>query len=358
MGNQRLGHWDSFEAVVTETIKRLGDITTEMTGFTTADAANVQYSIADTTGVATVSPISGSFNVWVAGTKHTIKDPQTVTIDKSEGLHMIYFDGDGILRSTTDPVSVLPLVAFVFETYWNADANVSIDEGEERHGLVMDGQTHFYLHVTRGSQYVSGYSITSIVTDGTGANATDAQIEMSHGITADEDILNDSSDSSQVLSLPAQIPVWYIDGPAGIWRKSTADGFPVLTTGTGRLAYNELSGGSYQQTEVTNTKFLLCHLFGTNHIGEPVIAIQGQNEYSTLSNARLGAIDEIVALNTIGLPTLEWVPLYTIIFQTSVTMSTGVFRSWRLVEAGPVTSPAQHHLRITLSSHSMGQPVS
>jgi hypothetical protein len=331
---QRLGNWDSFEAIVTETLKRIGDITTEMTGFTAADAANVQYSIADTTGVATVSPISGSFNVWVAGNKFTIKDAQTVTIDKSEGLHMIYFDGDGVLQSTTDPVSVLPLVAFVFESYWNASNDTSIDEGEERHGLVMDGGTHYYLHLTRGAQYISGFNVTSIVTDGTGNNATDCQIEISHGVIADEDILDDSSNSSQTVSLPAQIPVWYIDGPSGTWRKSTADDFPVLNTGTGRVAYNELSGGNYQQTEVTNTKFVLYHIFGTNHIGEPIISVQGQNEYTTLAGARLAAIDEIEQLNTIGLPTLEWVPLYTLIIQTSDSYSNAVKARIRTTDEG------------------------
>ena len=59
------------------------------------------------------------------------------------------------------------------------------------------------------------------------------------------------------------------------------------------------------------------HIFATNDItqAKKVIAIQGEAQYSTISQARLGASTEISDILTAGLPMAEWVVLGTLIYE-------------------------------------------
>jgi hypothetical protein len=68
---------------------------------------------------------------------------------------------------------------------------------------------------------------------------------------------------------------------------------------------------------VSTGDYFLSHIFLTNDSYEQVIAILGQNTYATLALARTGADIELQRLRTTGLPTLEMVPLYSIIYQTA-----------------------------------------
>jgi hypothetical protein len=83
----------------------------------------------------------------------------------------------------------------------------------------------------------------------------------------------------------------------------------------GRVAYNLLSGGSWSLAEVDNNKFVLVHVFATNDIEFPFIAILGQTQYNDKTSARDGAISEIKGLS--GLPVAEFCPVGSVIIQTS-----------------------------------------
>jgi hypothetical protein len=318
------------------TLEFLGKLTNELTGFTEEGVDASQYSIADTTGVATVSPVGTSFSVWVKGKEFAFTSAQTTTISKAEGVHLIYFDSDGVLQSTqSDFDSVILEGAPVFFTYWNADNDTSIALGEERHGVHMDGATHHYLHDAFGARYYTGLAIGDISADEDGSADSHAYFSITNGKIFDEDLEIDTSDSGQTLATaPAQIPVWYKSGATGTWRKDTADNFPVksFVGGSSLLAYNLDTAGTWSQEEVTSGRYLLCHIFCTNEVSEPVIAIQGQNQYTNVIDAREGANTELSSLVTSGLPDTEFVPLYTVIYQTSTSYSNSVKARIRTVD--------------------------
>jgi|GEM_PF-2206967 len=291
-------------------------VTNEPTGFATRTESTTSFSDSGPDRTFTIAPVGASFEFYVRGIKFTKTSAETIQIPNLAGNHFIYYNASGVLSTTQVGGSVLfKENALLSIVYWNTDTNTHSYFAEERHGLVMDGETHSYLHTVFGAQYLSGLALENFVVNGDGSLATHAQFTADEGTIRDEDLL---------LTLPAetQIPVLFRQGT--LWRKKAADSFPVIYSGTagytgvsGRLPYNQLISGSWQLTEVANNAFVLVHLFGTNDKETPIIAIQGIAEYGNVTAARLAASTEITSLS--GLPFAEFVALGSVVFETANT---------------------------------------
>ena len=291
-------------------------VTNEPTGFATRTESTTSFSDSGPDRTFTIAPTGASFEFYVKGVKFTKTSAETIQIPNLAGNHFIYYNASGVLSTTQVGGSVLfKENALLSVVYWNTDTNTHSYFAEERHGLVMDGETHSYLHTVFGAQYLSGLALENFVVNGDGSLATHAQFTADEGTIRDEDLL---------LTLPAQtqIPVLYRQGT--LWRKKAADSFPVIYSGTagytgasGRLPYNELISGSWQLTQVANSGFVLVHLFGTNDKETPIVAIQGVAEYISVAAARIAASTEITSLS--GLPFAEFVALGTVVFETANT---------------------------------------
>lgn len=265
----------------------------------------------------TIAPVSTSFTFYANGVEYVKSTAQTVVITDTEGQWFIYFNSSGVLTATqTFTPTIIIEFAFVAIVYWDATNNTAILMGDERHGCVMDSQTHAYLHNTHGSaiDYPIGLAITNIIADGSGSAANTAQIGISGGGIWDEDIEHVIA----TITAPASLPVFYLTG-TGVWRRKTATAYPLLygITGT-RANYNLFSGGAWTVAEAPSTDFVLSHLFATNDPNQPIIVVAGQGDYGTAALARAGALVELqTLLNTIGLPTQEFVALGSVIFETN-----------------------------------------
>ena len=127
--------------------------------------------------------------------------------------------------------------------------------------------------------------------------------------------------------------MFYLSGANGYLRRKTADNFPVIRYGTSRLAWNQWTGTVWQQAEVTNNRFVLCHIFATGDQDQPWIAVQGQAEYVTLPLAQAGALSEINSL-VLTLPFAEILAVGTVIFQTANAYTNTVKARTRETEEG------------------------
>jgi hypothetical protein len=260
--------------------------------------------------------ISGDREFWVVGKRFVKTSDDTITLDTTEGTHYIYYDNTGTLSQTTVfSISLIESEALVSILYYGLDGWIYF--GEERHGLIMDGATHTYLHQTVGAKYESGLGLSNFVVDGTGNNNTDATYTLASGVIWDEDIRFISAGATPYLGNK----VYYRTGTT--WANNVSI-IPVMTGGTGRLVWNDENGGDWITTEVTDAKYVLIHLFASTDLDYPVIAIIGQNEYSNSSNAREGATTEIGNLIVGDVPMQELVPLGTIIYQTRSSYSNDV----------------------------------
>jgi hypothetical protein len=309
----------------------------------------------------TISPAVSSFTFYVKGKKFVKTGSENTTIDNTEGLHLIYYNDSGVLSKIVNPSNaqistVLRGGAFLSYIYWDLTNTQQIyfTGDNEYHGITMDGATHSYLQLTRGTQFLSGCAINTIDTDQDGTEATHAQFGIDLGVIIDEDI----STNLSAVSSTTGLPVYYYLGSA-VPRRTINTNYPIITTGTGRAAYNKLTGGVWSLAEVGDGNYVLVHVFATNDETYGFIAMLGQTEYTNISDARTGANNEMSNIVKVGLPFIEFVPIATIIYQTDDTFTGGVdpnlvksktistdlgndYVDWKFTKLSPSITPSTH----------------
>jgi hypothetical protein len=298
--------------------KTLGGI--EPTGFVNRTTSALAFS--NTTRIFTISPVAEGYTLWLAGGEIYKNTSDSVTIPNTTDLYYVYFDStDSALKYTDTFNSDLFLKhAMVSIIYWQVDQQQAIYFADERHGMQMDGATQAHLHLSLGTQYRSGLSLTGMIVDGNGSLSSHAQFGILDGRIADEDIEHTITNGlPQTLAALGNFPVFYRLGAATNWYKTTADNYPLVlsgdspsyTTGT-KPAFNSETAGIWSLGEVTNNNFFLVHILATNNINEPVIALLGK-QYVTKAEVNAAAKTEIASLT--GLPFAEFVPIATVIYE-------------------------------------------
>lgn len=294
-------------------------------GFATRGTSTITFT--DGTRTLSIQPTATDFEYWFEGEKFTTTG-DTVVITDVDGVHYVYYDGD-TLTSTANPTAgqadtIIRTKTLVSVVYWNTtDLNEGIYVGDERHGMSMSPDTHAYLHYINGLAYLSGLALNTIAADENGNLDAHAQFGVDAGAVSDEDLYV----SISAVTSTTGLPIYYMLGSGPRWYRYTNAGFSVRTsdgTSATRLAYNQFTGGAWQLTEVPSGDFVLCHVFATTEKDNPMIAIMGQETYSTIVAARAGADAEIneLVLNDILFP--ESRPIGTLIFQTNLSYTNAV----------------------------------
>jgi hypothetical protein len=300
--------------------------TGEPTGFSSRFTSSISFNNSTKTFTISpnISPTGGnSFEVWTKGIKRIYTAAQSVTLvdgNPPTGLYYIYFDTSGTLRYRTtyfDWNYDTP-VAYV---YWNKNTSSAPFVADERHGIVLDWQTHEYLHRTRGAVIAEGFSISNYTTTGTGSLDSDAKFDLGNGTFFDEDLeVNITHSASptvgtftQVLTGNAEIPVFYLSGASGLWVKDAATEFACKQSAT-TLQYNSLSGTTWSTTPATDNRYVVSWIVATNEINAPIIAILGQSQYSNIGEAEAVRFGNLTLTN---FPIVEFRPLWKVIFRTS-----------------------------------------
>lgn len=303
--------------------------TSEWTGF--VNRTDSEFTWDDGLRTFTIQPTGADYVVWLRGARTVKSVPETIDLTAviAEGLWFIYFDGaTGALTATpTFTASLITSHALIAILYWDATSSVAIYLADERHGMVMDGETHLHFHEAFGTRWINGLGLSNVSPDGTGNNDTDAQFAVEDGAIRDEDIqINITDDAPQDLAPIARIPVYYRTGATGLWRRRLADAFPLLYNGdgvwvgpNGRVPYNEFTGATWQLTEVAQSDFVLVHYWASNDVQTPIIAIMGQAQYGNRNDARDAAEVELRNLILGGLPFAEFTPIASVIYQTRST---------------------------------------
>lgn len=296
--------------------KDFSDITLDPTGF--QDRTNTVISFDDNTRTFSISPSSGeTFTYYWKGNDLTKVGTQSVVIPDVEGQYIIQFNGSVLEAISPPPIDIIGkvLVAYI---YWDATNKKHVIFGEERHGLNMDGMTHYYLHHSKGTVFGSGFNASGYTTEGNGSQDTHVQIGIAGGVIFDEDIeiaIADSdtpTDEFEQTLTPLNAPILYRDGSLGNWRKIDPTAYPVNMAAT-RPYYNEYTGAIWQRTEASNNSYIAMWIFATNDVNDPVMAVMGQREDNNLDNAKDNNLVENLDMGTF--PTLEFRLLYRLIYQ-------------------------------------------
>lgn len=324
-------------------------------GFTVADRANTILTCDGTSRVFSISPASGTtFSYYDNGLKYTKTGAQTVTLDNTYGMHIVYYNGSTLSKqanpSSTQLKSYILDDCIVAMVIYNPGHVLLI--GDERHGISMTPATHLHEHLYEKVRFKTGIALNSIVADNTGASNTHAQFGNDTGIIADEDIEH----TINAVGSTTGYKIWARTGATGTWEERIQAGYPVLVTGTGRPSFNEYTGGIHHISEVSNNNFVLVHLAATNDVsGDPII-IMGQNQYASVALARAGANTEVNDLSLGVLPDPEIKFIATVIFECRDAYTNdvnarvrtndlgGTYVDWRTTEASGGTSPTNHDL--------------
>lgn len=281
------------------------------------DPANeVDVSFVNGTRTLTIAPQATNFVYWSEGNVYNKTSSENIIIPNTEGSHYIYYDGATLSQTMTFSEDLILKYAFIACVYWDAANAKQILLAEEyRHGADMAGDTHHYLHETVGFRLQAGGELTDILADQAAPTNVNAQFGCGATIAWDED----AEFSHTARTSVSNISFYYKSGAdvSNIWRVDETASFGVITTGTGRAAYNFLTGGNWTQAEVPNNDFVLAHVFTFNDSTRKYGVLQGENSYNTLSNARDGAEVEILSMTIDGLPAAELKFLGTIIYQTA-----------------------------------------
>ena len=188
--------------------------------------------------------------------------------------------------------------------------------------FTMDWRTHYYLHFSIGTRYVSGLAISGYTLNTSGD--TNVQIGIGNGTVFDEDLEFDIANGTsgtpastpnfynQPLAKPATIPVYYQVGATGVWRKTTTANFYIYPDANTRPYYNLNSAGTWSLADVPSGDVVSYWIFATNDIDNPIIAIMGQQINTTLTNAEANDVYSALSISS-GLPFLEMKLLYQII---------------------------------------------
>lgn len=313
-----------------ETLAYSGSIISDPTGF--VNETETTISVVNGTRTFTLAKTGVNFTVYQKGIPYIFNSDQSIVFPDTEGVHHFFFDLGILSVVSAFDVSLITSKVYIANIYWDATNKKAVILGNERHGMMMDGATHLYLHQTLGAKFVAGMGLGDFIIDANGSLNTHAQFSASLGNFRDEDIDNHVSAVGVGV---ANIPMLYLEGASSFWRSSAPNGYPVRTAGTGRAAYNQFTGGAWQQTEVSNGNFTLTHVFATNdRLYSGFVFVQGQTEYTTIALARVGANSEINSLTLGTLPFAEFIPVGTVIYETKNTYTNAVKSILRSSETG------------------------
>jgi len=281
------------------------------------DPTNATLDWNNGTRTFTISPVTGSFSFYATGVLYSRSAPQSVTIPDVTGNYYFYFDASGDLVYTNSFSDDL-ILRFVFaaEVYWNATTNLAVPDAMiEMHTYEVPPTVHLYLHEVVETAYdkENGGLTPSITVGADGSLAAHIQASITSGALWDDAVRHPIS----AKALADTIPILYRSGATGEWAFSDMDSAFVLTTGTGRAAWNQFTVGVWQLTEVTNNNFLLMHLFAIPGFTKKWMLVAGRAEYTTIALARAAALTELTSIVDVPLP--EHLAVATFVVQTSNT---------------------------------------
>lgn len=259
-----------------------------------ADRTLVQYHDAGET----------QYSYWFQGALVEVTGSKSIQLTVGFDGYVCY-DSDGELDDTVTDIRELivrrPLVAYL---YLNATNNELVWYADERHGIVMSGQSHLRAHQDRGLFIGSGLNISGIVNNGTTFAA------ISEGGAGDEDI-------KMFFSEITTIPKAYKEGAAGEWRISDDDSNLGIFR-SAKCCYNLNTAGTWTLQEIDGDYVIMMPI-ATNNKLAPTVMLVGQTLHLTRGAARDNSPAEFFRIDAAGLPGKELKPLGSMIIHNEAT---------------------------------------
>lgn len=268
-------------------------------------------------------PTGTSAAVWCQGVKHTFETYKEVAQPTVSGLHYIYLNSSFALQSKStqfDYKNETP----VCQIYWNQSSGEPVLLLDRRHGISMSWATQEFLDAGLSPIVKSGFAISGIASNPDGSSDNHAKFSLTGGTSLFQDVKIEVTHSptpagnvasnlfQQVLEPAARLPVLYLNNAN--WEKTIPTDYAFATTG-GVPTYN-VYDGSWSLEEVTDENYFVSYIVLTGNTEYPVLAIAGQEQFSTLSDAEGTAFEDI---DLADLKDIQLRLLYKIIYKYSTS---------------------------------------
>lgn len=278
-----------------KTILNIPDLTKDPSGFPNRTDSILNFDNASQMFSISESVIGNGFKIYSTG-KELIKSYDSIPIVSVPGTEtIIYYDGgDYTLKSSVSEPAFQNGNVVVVSIYWDGTHGLV---GEERHGIVMDGATHQYLHSVFGTQYGSGFGGQF-----TGSSGT---FTIDPGIIYDEDLPHGPTASINFCR------VLYHSASVYVASAVQTSSYLFASDTSSVLAYDPLPNTSSMLT----SSFVAYWIMATNDTSCPIYSIMGQRTDTSLSASKTNALFENLSLG--NLPFDEMKLLYRIIYDGS-----------------------------------------
>lgn len=294
-------------------------------GFETIADSTVTYN--SLTNEVTITPVSADFSYYSDGELYTESAALAVAPGALvEGLTYFYLDAGTFVAATELTGDILATKAIVAATYWDASNNYVLVFNDLRRTEVGA-----YRPVQLGLRMRYLQELDIVHTSINGSGALDAHAELTIDGPGEKAICYEGSRPHEFEMDLDEIPVYY--RTANGWREQVAGVHHVVTTGSGRIGWNEFNGTAWVVTEVGDGKYMLMHYLFLPDPANPVICVMGINEYDGTVGEEDAAF-EIDALHLNGLASLcpVWFMFGSVLWQTDNTYANTV--KARLISAG------------------------
>lgn len=310
----------STSETVSETVMTsIGKETSEPTGFRRTTEDSLIFFDEDTK-TFTIKPLdyNSGYTVYVEGQKLQIYEDKSVTITNLNGNNHIFFDKNGefAIKIFFNILTVNNL-AYIANVRWNQNYNKSIIFSDERHGMLMDVSTHFYLHSIFGTSYYSGLNLLNF-NIGDGSDDSHAKFDILDGSIFDEDIIHN------ILGKNSNSTFKHIYKTGTTWNCEYSN-FAILANENG-LLYNNVENLGYLDN-VSDNNYVLVHIVASNDVTidssgttHSLHFLVGQNQYNTISDATNNIASEMRNVRNIAM-TPEYCPVATVIYQYSTSFT-------------------------------------
>lgn len=246
------------------------------------------------------------FSYWYHGAFIKVTDAKKIQIPVGFDGY-VYFNDDGELEIDPTKTEAQLIKDEVVVAIVNINsAGEFIWYADERHGILQDGEDHLQQHISRGfylgdknSLAYQGASIGSATYTG-----------FSEGVLFDEDV-------EMYIEAMTHCPKLYKLGPNFDWTISHDDNYvTIINPSTNKAQWNDLSGTEAVLTDVndeSNNDKTVAYLLATNNKLHPLLTLIGQELYTDSTDARHKAPSAYARVETDGLPSHEFRPIYSVI---------------------------------------------
>lgn len=305
-------------------------------GFVSRTTSDFVYNLAAKT--VTLSATAGSYEFYNRGKYFVQSTSLSAAHTSAFGQYFFYLNNLG--QFVVNPVNTAWdfADAQVTQIYYNGTSATAWWRGpeavtfEERHGIMMDPETHREFHNTVGT-YVPGYTgfalngTYSVGTGNGGLVATTYGIDS--GTIRDEDIPSSLSALTDTDGVGDIYPIFYKTGNANEWRWYV-NNIPMLhNSATNNPYYNLNTGGTWSLAELsTNNRFYNIYIMAvpfksaSSSYNYRYIWVLGQAFYTSVANAQ---VESVLTIDLNGFPFVEVAPIWqiTMEFITSNSTATG-----------------------------------